>query len=435
MFKLLDVKNVEEIETLEVNDDYIQKVLSNNEIFEVDEISNPDDIKFRKYTTTIYRNEYEKENKYIWFEHSWGQYRGIHEYSSEKELLLDVKNKFIDSHDVSSDAVVIVYEYEKPEYHLSCLEFYKYCESQKIINLNKPLYFYHVINKDAVLDDGIYSLKYMYDNGLFELFDKSTKKYKLRIVNDWNIEKYKDRKVDSLTREEIMDALNIFRGEYGSRYIYFFRYPLYKELGSRMAEILKYKDIYRIDINDERIQKYIVDIFYGYDLSNSDNKVLDRSYYENVTCDEYFKKYDEYEFSVDMSLSTIEHMTYEERRKYFSSVRINPNDLERLINFGTQDALRILNYLFDSSKLWADGFDEADGLNREFRLVESKSQIPERAVKLPSSVFNSWELYYDTVSVREQIPEKACFIEKEMLDVYKKWNGLYNIALYYVLVK
>lgn len=43
------------------SDDYIQKVLSNNEIFEVDEISNPDDIKFRKYTTTIYRNKYEKE--------------------------------------------------------------------------------------------------------------------------------------------------------------------------------------------------------------------------------------------------------------------------------------------------------------------------------------------------------------------------------------
>ena len=43
------------------SDEYIQKVLSNNEIFEVDEISNPDDIKFRKYTTTIYRNKYEKE--------------------------------------------------------------------------------------------------------------------------------------------------------------------------------------------------------------------------------------------------------------------------------------------------------------------------------------------------------------------------------------
>lgn len=256
---------------------------------------------------------FERDNKYIWFEHSWGQYRGIHEYDSEKELLLDVKKKFINSHDVSSDAVTIVYEYEKPEYHLSCLDFYKYCESQKIINLNEPLYFYHVINKDAVLDDGIYSLKYMYNNGLFELFDKSTEKYKLRIVNDWNIKKYKDRKVDSLTREEIMDALNIFRGKYGSRYIYFFRYPLYKELGSRMAEILKYKDIYRIDINDERVQKYIVDIFYGYDLSNSDNKVLDRSYYENVTCDEYFKKYDD---EIPMNFSTLNHISIAFKEDY-----------------------------------------------------------------------------------------------------------------------
>lgn len=43
------------------SDDYIQSVLEKNAIFEVNEISNPDDIKFRKYTTTIYRNKYEKE--------------------------------------------------------------------------------------------------------------------------------------------------------------------------------------------------------------------------------------------------------------------------------------------------------------------------------------------------------------------------------------
>ena len=135
-----------------------------------------------------------------------------------------------------------------------------------------------------------------------------------------------------------------------------------------------------------------------------------------------------------------EFMTYEERCKYFSSVRINPNDLERLIIFGTKDSLRILNYLFDSAKLWTDGFDETDGFNREFRLVESKNQIPDSARKLPSSVFDSWELYYDTVCIRRQIPDDAwnnslSFVEKDMLDIYKKWNGLYNLALYYVLVK
>ena len=43
------------------SEDTIQEVLENNSIIEIDEISNPDDIQFRKYTTAIYRNEYEKE--------------------------------------------------------------------------------------------------------------------------------------------------------------------------------------------------------------------------------------------------------------------------------------------------------------------------------------------------------------------------------------
>ena len=43
------------------DDATIQKVLANNSILEVNEISDPNMIKFRKYTTTIYRNEYEKE--------------------------------------------------------------------------------------------------------------------------------------------------------------------------------------------------------------------------------------------------------------------------------------------------------------------------------------------------------------------------------------
>ena len=43
------------------SDETIMKVLENNSIIEVDEISNPNEIQFRKYTTTIYRNEYEKE--------------------------------------------------------------------------------------------------------------------------------------------------------------------------------------------------------------------------------------------------------------------------------------------------------------------------------------------------------------------------------------
>lgn len=43
------------------SDETIEKVLANNKVLEVDEVSDPNMIKFRKYTTTIYRNEYEKE--------------------------------------------------------------------------------------------------------------------------------------------------------------------------------------------------------------------------------------------------------------------------------------------------------------------------------------------------------------------------------------
>ena len=43
------------------SDDYIQKVLAKNKVVEVDEVSDPNKIKFRHYSTTIYRNPYKKE--------------------------------------------------------------------------------------------------------------------------------------------------------------------------------------------------------------------------------------------------------------------------------------------------------------------------------------------------------------------------------------
>jgi len=247
---------------------------------------------------------FENNNKFYWFEHSWNKYSGIHEYNTLSELLLDVKDKFIDNNpsDINNENT-FVYEYEKPRDHIGCQEFYDYIETQKLIKLNKPLYFYHLVNKDSDLSNGLMSLQYMYDNKIFDLFDKNISKYKSRIISDWNIPKYKNK--DNLTREEYIDGLNIFRGEYGSRYIYFFKYPPYEELGDKMKEILKYKDIYRININDEEIMKSIKDIFYGYDMSHNDNKLLDKKYYESVTISEYFSKYDD---SIEMNFSGLNHI-------------------------------------------------------------------------------------------------------------------------------
>ena len=73
---------------------------------------------------------FEKNDKHYWFEHSWEKFRGIEEYNSLNELLLDVKNKFIRyelNNNYKKDNLVIR-EYKKPKYHLTVQEFYKHCE-------------------------------------------------------------------------------------------------------------------------------------------------------------------------------------------------------------------------------------------------------------------------------------------------------------------
>ncbi|MBR4618267.1 MAG: hypothetical protein IKO49_03080 [Bacilli bacterium] len=80
---------------------------------------------------------FEKSNKYYWFEHSWEKFRGIHEYNTLKDLLSDIKNKFIhyELNNQYNKSNLKIYEYTKPEYNISTQEFYKHCESGKLIDL------------------------------------------------------------------------------------------------------------------------------------------------------------------------------------------------------------------------------------------------------------------------------------------------------------
>ena len=57
----MNTKSHQYLATLLYSDHYIQEVLRKNYVSEVDEISNPDDIYFKKYNLSIYRNKYEKE--------------------------------------------------------------------------------------------------------------------------------------------------------------------------------------------------------------------------------------------------------------------------------------------------------------------------------------------------------------------------------------
>ena len=78
---------------------------------------------------------YSVDNIFYWFEHSWYNYKGIHKYNNEKDMLEDIKNKFIDSRkdEVDENYKLYLYEYKKPNYHISCNEFYEYIKTQKRI--------------------------------------------------------------------------------------------------------------------------------------------------------------------------------------------------------------------------------------------------------------------------------------------------------------
>ena len=81
---------------------------------------------------------YEKNDKYYWFEHSWERFRGIHEYNTEKGLLLDIKDKFIryELNNMYQNENLVLYEYKKPKYHISVQKFYNHCEKGKNIDFN-----------------------------------------------------------------------------------------------------------------------------------------------------------------------------------------------------------------------------------------------------------------------------------------------------------
>lgn len=111
------------------------------------DLFNENDIKCKSYFIFISdRNmlpthtflTFKDNNKYYWFEHSWAKYKGIHEYISKEDLLNDVINKFKEDHkDVSNNATLYLYQYQQPKKHISCNEFYKYIETQKLIIIEK----------------------------------------------------------------------------------------------------------------------------------------------------------------------------------------------------------------------------------------------------------------------------------------------------------
>jgi len=85
---------------------------------------------------------YKKGEKWCWFEHSFGKYRGIHEYGSLEDMIEDIKKKKYDEavrkHGATSEDLGCLkyYEYKEPEYGSGPEEFVAevFKKSQPIIN-------------------------------------------------------------------------------------------------------------------------------------------------------------------------------------------------------------------------------------------------------------------------------------------------------------
>lgn len=156
----------------------------------------------------------------------------------------------------------------------------------------KPLRFYHIISKDVILDDkGLKTPEYVLNVEHNEkLYLKMTEKYRERLCKGWEI--YPGRDPKSLTVQEIYDGINLFReSDQGNNQIYMFRYPPFKSLGPNMEDVLNGKDIYEFD--PDEWSEYVKDINWGFDNSFTGNQQLDRKWYEDISRQEYFSKYDD----------------------------------------------------------------------------------------------------------------------------------------------
>jgi len=77
---------------------------------------------------------YEYDNKYYWFEHSWNEYEGIHQYDSIKSLFEEV-SKYIKKNAKSLTKSVNWYSFHKPEYGISVMSFMKMAKLKRKISI------------------------------------------------------------------------------------------------------------------------------------------------------------------------------------------------------------------------------------------------------------------------------------------------------------
>jgi hypothetical protein len=78
---------------------------------------------------------YDKEKVY-WFEHSFFEHRGLHEYDNLEGLIKDVRAKFIKTiKPPANEWHLCLYRYPKPKTGIKNDEFFEHCEKDGPLDL------------------------------------------------------------------------------------------------------------------------------------------------------------------------------------------------------------------------------------------------------------------------------------------------------------
>lgn len=74
---------------------------------------------------------YEMNGFVYWFEHAWGNYKGLHKYSNYDDIFNKIKKIFIEE-ELKNDcdlSNVHIYQYDQPKFHIGHYDFLKHCLS------------------------------------------------------------------------------------------------------------------------------------------------------------------------------------------------------------------------------------------------------------------------------------------------------------------
>lgn len=162
---------------------------------------------------------------------------------------------------------------------------------------NEPFYFYSIIynpysRKKLEIETrniGLMTPKYMLDHNKTDLLDDVLAPWRRVIVNIWGM--YQEDP-GHLTRQEVIDALNIKLGPEFMKSIYLHKFVPSTTLGWQLKLVLSDSAFFRLDMNRIDLINYIgqYNIDWGRDIHIA-NRKLDKLYWQKVTYDEYVSMY------------------------------------------------------------------------------------------------------------------------------------------------